>query len=269
MFIENEIEKKNKSLFNENKIIYFDTSLPATGYKNGCLHIISFTLNCIESYFNSLGYEIIDGNEIENEYNNFEALNIPKSHPARQMHDTFYLENGSLLRTHTSNMQIKIMKSNFPPFKVISLGKVYRKDSDSTHTPMFHQVEGFIVDKKISIANLKYIIVNFINFFFNKDIKYNFRSSYFPFTEPSIEVDIECFNCNRNGCNLCKYSGWIEVIGCGMIHINVLKNCNINSKVYTGIAFGIGVERLIMLKYKINDIRLYFENNIDFLSQFD
>lgn len=265
-----EINNKKKELceHKKNDNNYIDISLPSIGKKNGNIHIINSTLSHIEKYFNSIGFKIVNGNEIENEYNNFEALNIPKTHPARKMHDTFYLKNDLLLRTHTSNMQIKIMKKKTPPLKIISSGKVYRKDSDSTHTPMFHQIEGFIVDIGISISNLKYIIINFLDFFFEKNLKYNFRPSYFPFTEPSIEVDIACFNCDNNGCNLCKFTGWIEVLGCGLIHPNVLKNCEINNKKYTGLAFGLGLERLIMIKFKISDIRMYFENNLDFLKQF-
>ena len=180
------------------------------------------------------------------------------------MNDTFYITNDILLRTHTSNMQIHFMENNIPPIKIISSGKVYRKDSDSTHSPMFHQIEGLLIDKNTSIIDLKNVLINFLTYFFNKNLKYRFRSSYFPFTEPSMEVDIECIICNGNKCSLCNNTGFIEVLGCGMVHPNVLNNCSIDSKNYKGFAFGIGIERIAMIKYNIDDIKLYFENNLDF-----
>lgn len=193
---------------------------------------------------------------------------MPETHPSRNMHDTFYITDKLLLRTHTSNMQIHIMEKQKPPFKILSCGKVYRRDSDISHTPMFHQVEGFVVDDNISIANLKFILSKFLNFFFKDKITLRMRASYFPFTEPSMEIDIQCVNCLGRKCSICKHSGWVEVLGCGIIHPKVLENCNIDSKVYKGLAFGMGIERLSMIKYNIDDLRLFFENNIDFLKQF-
>lgn len=270
----NKIKNKIINILNEKPItlvktkLKIDISLPGYGFKIGKEHIINKTINKIEKYFISNGFKSINGKEIDNIYFNFDALNMNENHPSRNINETFYINNETVLRTHTSNMQIHVMKKKKPPMKIISCGKVYRKDYDSSHTPMFHQIEGFIIDKNISIANLKYLLFNFLKFFFNKNIKINFRSSYFPFTEPSMEIDIECTNCSGNKCSLCKYTGWIEVLGCGMIHNNIFKNCSIDKNIYTGFAFGMGIERLTMIKYKINDIRLYFENNIDFLEQF-
>lgn len=257
-----------KTKNNIKKSSKIDISLPGYGSKIAKKHIINKTINDIEKYFISNGFKLITGKEIDDIYFNFDALNMPVNHPSRSINETFYIDNKNVLRTHTSNMQIHVMKNKKPPMKIISCGKVYRKDYDSSHTPMFHQIEGFIIDKNISIANLKYLLFNFLKFFFYKNIKINFRSSYFPFTEPSMEIDIECINCYGKKCSLCKYTGWIEVLGCGIIHNNVLQNCSINKEIYTGFAFGMGIERLTMIKYKINDIRLYFENNIDFLEQF-
>ena len=193
---------------------------------------------------------------------------MPIDHPARNIKDTFYINDYILLRTHTSNMQIHLMKKLVPPIKVLSYGKVYRRDYDITHTPMFHQIEGLVVDVNISLGNLKFIILEFFKFFFNEPIDIKFRSSYFPFTEPSFEVDIKCVHCLGSKCYFCKNSGWLEVLGCGVVHPFILKECKINSNIYTGIAFGLGVERLTMIKHKINDIKLFFENNLDFLKQF-
>jgi len=255
--------------FKENKISdVLDVTLPGVGVEYGSNHIITKTTEEIEFFFISLGFDVLNGFEIDTDYYNFEALNMSETHPSRNIHDTFYINNHQLLRTHTSNMQIHIMENKKPPFKVISCGKVYRRDSDISHTPMFHQVEGFVVDKDISVANLKFILSNFLDFFFKGKVNIRMRSSYFPFTEPSIEIDIQCVNCMGKKCSTCKYSGWIEVLGCGIIHPNVLSNCNINNNLYRGLAFGMGIERLSMIKYRIDDLRLYFENNIDFLKQF-
>lgn len=263
------IESKNKEFFKKNIKKNIDITLPGIGFNIGTQHIINKTLKDIEFFFTKLGFNIFEGIEIDTTYYNFDALNIVKSHPARNLNDTFYISKKYLLRTHTSNMQIHIMEKKKPPLKIISYGKVYRKDYDSSHTPMFHQIEGFIIDKNISISNLKYLLFNFLKFFFNKDVIINFRSSYFPFTEPSMEIDIQCINCLGKKCIVCKYSGWIEVLGCGMINPIVLDNCNINTILYRGIAFGMGIERLAMIKYNIPDIRLFFENNIEFLKQFN
>ncbi len=235
---------------------HLDLTLPARGQRAGSLHPVTLTLREIEKLFAQTGFEVVDGPEIENNYHNFEALNIPENHPARAMHDTFYLGEDSLLRTHTSNVQIRYMAEHQPPFRIIAPGKVYRCDSDMTHTPMFHQVEGLMVDENVTFTHLKGLLEDFIHHFFSKDIKTRFRPSYFPFTEPSAEVDIMGAN------------GWLEILGCGMVHPNVLDNVGIDSNKYSGFAFGMGVERLAMLKYNIDDLRMFFENDIRFLQQF-
>lgn len=246
-----------------------DVSLPSYGMERGRLHPITNTLEDACRLFEQLGFDIIEGPEIEDEYHNFEALNIPFHHPARAMHDTFYFLDGQLLRTHTSNVQIRVMENTKPPIKLISMGKVYRCDSDLTHTPMFHQLEGLLVDYKVNFGHLISVLTDFLSCFFHKsDLKINLRPSYFPFTEPSAEVDIQCVNCNGKGCKICKHTGWLEILGCGMVHPEVLKNCNIDHELYTGWAFGLGIDRLTMLRYGINDLRLMFENDLRFLQQF-
>lgn len=250
------------------KLNDIDITLPGIGLENGRVHIINETLKKIEEYFLKFGFNVVNGYEIDTEFYNFQALNMPKSHPSRNMLETFYLNEKLLLRTHTSNMQIHFMSNNTPPFKVLSYGKVYRRDSDISHTPMFHQVEGFVVDKDISLANLKFLLTDFLSFFFNKNIEMRMRASYFPFTEPSMEVDIRCVSCMGTLCQICKYTGWIEILGCGIIHSNVFKNCGIKNEKYSGFAFGMGVERITMIKHNISDLRLFFENNIEFLNQF-
>ncbi|HFL8819451.1 MAG TPA: phenylalanine--tRNA ligase subunit alpha [Candidatus Azoamicus sp. OHIO2] len=267
-YITQKITQKYDFFLLEKSYDALDITLPGYGFEFGVKHIISTTINEIDFFFTRLGFNIYNGYEIDSTYYNFEALNMPLSHPSRNLNETFYISDDILLRTHTSNMQVHIMQSSIPPLKIISHGKVYRKDYDASHTPMFHQVEAIVIDKNISIANLKYLLFEFLQFFFKKEIKINFRSSYFPFTEPSMELDIQCINCLGKKCTLCKYSGWIEILGCGMIHSNVLTNCNIDKKKYTGLAFGLGIERLTMIKYNITDIRLYFENNLEFLKQF-
>ncbi len=270
----NKIKKKIEVFFKKKHIkkkefnYYFDITLPGVGLKIGNKHIITKTLDEIVAFFIKNGFNVINGLEIDSTKYNFELLNMPKDHPSRTLKETFYIKKELVLRTHTSNMQIHIMKNNNPPLKIISYGKVYRRDYDTSHTPMFHQLEGFIIDKNISIANLKYTLFKFIHFFFEKKIKIKFRLSYFPFTEPSMEIDIQCNICYGSKCTSCNQTGWIEVLGCGMIHKKVLTNCNINTNIYSGFAFGMGIERLIMIKYRIKDIRMCFENNIDFLKQF-
>lgn len=261
---------KNKENFfnNVNNLKNMDYTLPSRGYTLGSLHPITLTIRKIEDFFGKIGFNIVFGPEIEDEYHNFDALNISYNHPARDMHDTFYFFDNLLLRTHTSSVQIREMLNSKPPFKLISFGKVYRRDFDNTHTPMFHQVEGLIVDKDITFLYLKNLINEFINNFFQKNLVTRFRSSYFPFTEPSLEVDIECFMCFGKGCKVCSESGWIEVLGCGMVNPIVLANCNIDHEIYSGLAFGIGIDRLSMLFYNIDDLRLFFDNNIAFLKQF-
>jgi phenylalanyl-tRNA synthetase alpha chain len=246
-----------------------DVTLPGRGQTSGGLHPITTTLNRINKIFASVGFEVVEGPEIEDDYHNFEALNIPAHHPARAMHDTFYFDAHTVLRTHTSPVQIRVMESQTPPLKVIAPGRVYRCDSDITHTPMFHQVEGFLVDTDVSFADLKGVVYEFLRAFFEKDIQVRFRPSYFPFTEPSAEVDIECVICGGEGCRVCSQTGWLEVMGCGMIHPEVFKSVNIDDEKYTGFAFGMGVERLAMLRYGINDLRLFFENDLKFLQQFN
>jgi phenylalanyl-tRNA synthetase alpha chain len=246
-----------------------DVTLPGRGQTVAGLHPITTTLNRINKIFASVGFEVVEGPEIEDDYHNFEALNIPAHHPARAMHDTFYFDAHTVLRTHTSPVQIRVMESQTPPLKVIAPGRVYRCDSDITHTPMFHQVEGFLVDTDVSFADLKGVVYEFLRAFFEKDIQVRFRPSYFPFTEPSAEVDIECVMCGGEGCRVCSQTGWLEVMGCGMIHPEVFKAVNIDDEQYTGFAFGMGVERLAMLRYGINDLRLFFENDLKFLEQFN
>jgi len=246
-----------------------DVSLPGRGMANGGLHPVSRTLHRIQRIFAKAGFEIATGPEIEDDYHNFEALNIPEHHPARAMHDTFYFADGSLLRTHTSPVQIRAMENASPPFRLIAPGRVYRCDSDHTHTPMFHQVEGLLVDENVSFSNLKGLIHDFLRSFFEKeDLKLKFRPSYFPFTEPSAEVDIQCVMCQGAGCRVCSHTGWLEVLGCGMVHPKVFEFSNIDTDKYTGLAFGLGVERLAMLRYGINDLRIFFENDLRFLQQF-
>jgi phenylalanyl-tRNA synthetase alpha chain len=245
-----------------------DVSLPGRGQQNGGLHPVTRTLQRIESLFTQLGFEIAEGPEIEDDYHNFEALNIPESHPARAMHDTFYFDEHTVLRTHTSPVQVRVMAERKPPLRVIAPGRVYRCDSDLTHTPMFHQVEGLLVDNSVTFADLKGIIDEFLRQFFEKDLPVRFRPSYFPFTEPSAEVDIQCVMCGGDGCRVCSHTGWLEVLGCGMVHPKVLAHVNIDSEEFTGFAFGMGVERLAMLRYGVNDLRLFFENDLRFLRQF-
>ena len=245
-----------------------DVTLPGRGQTTSGLHPVTITLRRIAKIFASVGFDVVEGPEIEDDYHNFGALNIPEHHPARAMHDTFYFDPHTVLRTHTSPVQIRVMESEQPPLKVIAPGRVYRCDSDLTHTPMFHQVEGFLVDKDVSFADLKGVVFEFLRAFFEKDIQVRFRPSYFPFTEPSAEVDIECVMCGGEGCRVCSHTGWLEVMGCGMIHPEVFKSVNIDHQQFSGFAFGMGVERLAMLRYGINDLRMFFENDLKFLQQF-
>ena len=247
-----------------------DITLPGRGIGKGGLHPVTQTLSRIEALFHSVGFSVASGPEIETDFYNFTALNIPENHPARAMHDTFYVDNGNLLRTHTSPVQIHYMQNNEPPIKVIAPGRVYRCDSDVTHTPMFHQVEGLWIDENANFSALKGILADFMaNFFERDDLPVRFRPSFFPFTEPSAEMDIGCVICDGKGCRVCSHTGWLEVLGCGMVHPNVLKHVDIDSEQYTGFAFGLGVERLTMLRYGVNDLRLFFENDLRFLKQFN
>lgn len=247
-----------------------DVTLPGRGQQAGGLHPVTRTMERIEELFSQMGFEVATGPEIEDEFHNFEALNIPETHPARAMHDTFYFPDGRLLRTHTSPVQVRTMKEKAPPLRVIAPGRVYRCDSDITHTPMFHQIEGFMVDENVSFTDLKAILIDFLQKFFEQDdLSVRFRPSYFPFTEPSAEADIECVMCGGEGCRVCSHTGWLEVLGCGMVHPNVFKSVEIDSEKYIGFAFGMGVERLAMLRYGVNDLRLFFENDLRFLKQFN
>lgn len=245
-----------------------DLTLPGRRPQTGKLHPVTQIMNEVCSIFESLGFSVAEGPDIEHDHYNFEALNIPAHHPARDMHDTFYVSDSILLRTHTSPMQARIMETQQPPLRVIAPGKVYRCDSDITHTPMFHQVEGFLVDRDVSFADLKGVLTIFTQKMFDKDLELRFRPSFFPFTEPSAEVDIACVICGGSGCRVCKRTGWLEILGAGMIDPEVFKKVGYDPEVYSGFAFGLGIERIAMLKYGIDDIRLYYENDLRFLSQF-
>jgi phenylalanyl-tRNA synthetase alpha chain len=245
-----------------------DLSIPGRAIPFGRLHPVTQIMDEVCSIFVGLGFAVAEGPDVELDYYNFEALNIPKHHPARDMHDTFYINESILLRTHTSPMQIRAMENEKPPLRMIAPGKVYRCDSDITHTPMFHQVEGFLVDHKVSFADLKGVLTVFCQKMFDKDIGLRFRPSFFPFTEPSAEVDIGCVICRGKGCRVCKQTGWLEILGAGMIDPEVLKMVGYDPEEYSGFAFGLGIERIAMLRYGIDDIRLFYENDLRFLGQF-
>ncbi|MBM68615.1 MAG: phenylalanine--tRNA ligase subunit alpha [Haliea sp.] len=277
----NVVKQELQALINERKVALeaaalaeqlgretLDVTLPGRGQSTGGIHPVTRTIERMEDFFAAVGFEVVEGPEIEDDYHNFEALNIPAHHPARAMHDTFYVDSTTVLRTHTSPVQVRVMENNQPPLRVICPGRVYRCDSDLTHTPMFHQVEGLLVDERSSFADLKGLIEDFLRVFFEKDLSVRFRPSYFPFTEPSAEVDIQCVNCAGAGCRVCSQTGWLEVMGCGMVHPRVLEGSGIDPERYTGFAFGMGVERLAMLRYGVNDLRLFFENDLRFLEQF-
>ncbi len=276
----NSVKKELESLFHTKKqslntssaasddSSVIDLSLPGRKPETGKLHPVTQIMNEVCAIFESLGFSVAEGPDVEHDHYNFEALNIPAHHPARDMHDTFYISDSILLRTHTSPMQARIMETQQPPLRVIAPGKVYRCDSDITHTPMFHQVEGFLVDKNVSFADLKGVLTIFTQKMFDKKLELRFRPSFFPFTEPSAEVDIACVICNGKGCRVCKHTGWLEILGSGMIDPEVFKKVGYDPEVYSGFAFGLGIERIAMLKYGIDDIRLYYENDLRFLSQF-
>ena len=246
-----------------------DVTLPGRNVEEGGLHPVTMVKQRIESFFKSVGYGVVEGPEIEDDYHNFEALNIPQHHPARAMHDTFYFDPNILLRTHTSPVQVRTMEQREPPFRIICPGRVYRVDSDLTHTPMFHQIEGLLIDKESSFADLKGTIVEFLQVFFEKELKVRFRPSYFPFTEPSAEVDVQCVQCAGKGCRVCSNTGWLEVMGSGMVHPRVLEYSGIDPEEYSGFAFGMGVDRFAMLRYGVDDLRLFFDNDLRFLRQFN
>jgi phenylalanyl-tRNA synthetase alpha chain len=245
-----------------------DITLPGRRQNFGSIHPVTKTRERLQALFTQMGFSTVDGPEIEDDYHNFAALNIPDLHPARAMQDTFYFADGMLLRTHMSPVQIRVMESTPPPLRIIAMGRVYRRDFDLTHTPMFHQLEGMMIDEKVSFADLKGMLIHFLQKFFEAPVPIRFRASYFPFTEPSAEVDIGCLNCASRGCRICKNTGWLEVLGCGMIHPDVLTMAGIDSERYTGWAFGLGIDRLTMLRYGITDLRSLFENDLRFLKQF-
>ncbi len=257
-------EKKNLVLLKER----VDITLPGRGIRLGGEHPVTQVMEEIVSIFERMGFDVAEGPEVELDYYNFEALNIPKDHPARDMQDTFYISDEVVLRTHTSPVQIRVMEKQKPPVKIIAPGKVYRCDSDVSHTPMFHQIEGLLVDEHITFGDLKGVLTEFARLTFGSNTGVRFRPSFFPFTEPSAEVDIECVICGGKGCRVCKNSGWLEILGCGMVDPEVFKSVGYDPEQYTGFAFGMGIERITMLKFGINDIRLFFENDIRFLRQF-
>jgi phenylalanyl-tRNA synthetase alpha chain len=271
--IENGFEKKlrsikedkwNKALFKER----LDATLPGRGFHIGAKHPVTQVMEEIIGIFERMGFQVEEGPEVELDYYNFEALNIPRDHPARDMQDTFYISEGIVLRTHTSPVQIRVMERQKPPVKIIAPGKVYRCDSDVSHTPMFHQVEGLLVDEQVTFGDLKGVLTEFARIVFGEDLNVRFRPSFFPFTEPSAELDIECVICGGKGCRVCKDTGWLEILGCGMVDPEVFKSVNYDPSKCSGFAFGLGIERIAMLKFGINDIRLFFENDIRFLRQF-
>lgn len=273
-FLNNEIDMKKSELLAElqNKQLkeeVIDVTMPGKTPDIGSLHPFTKTLNEFKEIFIGLGFEVAEGPEVETDYYNFEALNIPKNHPARDTQDTFYIEDNIVLRTQTSPMQVRVMENKKPPIRIIAPGIVYRSDaSDATHSPVFHQIEGLVVDKGVTMCDLKGVLEEFAHEIYGNDTKVKFRPSFFPFTEPSVEVDVTCSECGGKGCRVCKGSGWIEILGAGMVHPNVLRSCGIDPDEYSGFAFGIGLDRLTTTRYKISDIRLLFENDKRFLDQF-
>lgn len=273
--IEAKIEEDSKSIARKLqaeklKAEKIDVTLPGKAKVLGSRHPLTVVLDDIKDIFIGMGFDIVDGPEVEKDYYNFEALNIPKDHPARDTQDTFYINENIVLRTQTSPVQVRVMEKQQPPIRIISPGRVFRSDAvDATHSPLFHQIEGLVVDKGVSFADLKGTLEIFIKQLYGEDSVVRFRPHHFPFTEPSAEVDVQCFNCHGAGCPLCKGEGWIEILGCGMVHPKVLETCNIDPEVYSGFAFGLGLERIAMRRYNINDLRLFFENDIRFLKQFD
>lgn len=246
-----------------------DVTLPGSKQEIGKKHPLTIVLDEIKEIFIGMGFEIAQGPEVELDYYNFEALNVPKDHPARDTQDTFYINDNVVLRTQTSPMQIRTMENQKPPIRILAPGRVYRSDAvDATHSPLFHQIEGLVVDKNITMSDLKGTLEVFVKRLYGEDSVVRFRPHHFPFTEPSAEMDVQCFNCHGEGCPLCKGEGWIEILGCGMVHPKVLKNCGIDPEEYSGFAFGMGLERIVMRRYNINDLRLFFENNVRFLNQF-
>ncbi len=273
-FIENDLVKraaelKEAELKKRLEAETIDVTMPGKRHETGTQHPLSGVLEEIKEIFVGMGFDIVEGPEVEYDYYNFEALNIPKDHPARDTQDTFYINDNIVLRTQTSPVQVRVMEKQKPPIRVISPGRVYRSDAlDATHSPLFHQIEGLVVDKGISFADLKGTLETFIKRLYGEDSVVRFRPHHFPFTEPSAEVDVQCFNCHGEGCRLCKGEGWIEILGCGMVHPKVLSNCGIDPEVYSGFALGMGLERVVMRRYAIDDIRMFYENDVRFLKQF-
>lgn len=273
-YIEGAIESKKAQLAQKKqqeqlKAEKIDVTLPGNKITLGAKHPLSIVLDEIKEIFVGMGFEIVEGPEVEYDYYNFEALNIPKDHPARDTQDTFYINDNILLRTQTSSVQVRVMEKQKPPIRIISPGRVYRSDAvDATHSPLFHQIEGLVVDKGITFADLKGTLEIFVRRLYGEDSVVRFRPHHFPFTEPSAEVDVQCFSCHGEGCRLCKGEGWIEILGCGMVHPKVLANCGIDPEVYSGFALGMGLERVVMRRYGIDDMRLFFENDVRFLKQF-
>lgn len=268
LFAAREEELKAKELSEKYASEKIDVTMPARFAGTGSVHPVTLVRRELIDIFAGMGFDVFEGPEIEKDYYNFQALNIPADHPARDMQDTFFITGEYLLRSQTSSGQIRVMENKKPPIKVLSPGRVYRSDSDATHSPMFHQMEGLVVDKGITLNDLKGLLDEFARRMFNSDTKTRLRPSYFPFTEPSVEVDLSCSNCGGKGCRICKGTGWIEVLGAGMVNRRVLENCGVDPDVYTGFAFGMGLERIAMIKYGINDIRLMFEGDVRFLKQF-
>ncbi|MCX7715641.1 MAG: phenylalanine--tRNA ligase subunit alpha [Clostridia bacterium] len=273
-FLEKEIEEKKADISAKLQEIrlrseIIDVTMPGKKREIGKLHPLTQVMDEIKDIFIGMGFEIAEGPEVEYDYYNFEALNIPKNHPARDTQDTFYIEDNIVLRTQTSPIQVRVMEKQRPPIRIIAPGKVYRSDAvDATHSPVFHQIEGLVVDKGVTMADLKGTLEAFIKSLYGEEAKVRFRPHHFPFTEPSAEVDVSCFICGGEGCRVCKGEGWIEILGCGMVHPKVLSNCGIDPEEYSGFAFGLGLERVAMRRYDIDDLRLFFENDLRFLRQF-
>ncbi|MEG0570285.1 MAG: phenylalanine--tRNA ligase subunit alpha [Oscillospiraceae bacterium] len=262
-------DMKALEIANRLKSEKLDVTMPGKKIEVGKPHPLSIVMDEIKDIFLGMGFDMVKGPEVEYDHYNFEALNIPKDHPARDTQDTFYITENILLRTQTSPVQIRVMEKNEPPIRILSPGRVYRSDAvDATHSPLFHQIEGLVVDKGITMADLKGTLEIFVKKLYGEDAVVRFRPHHFPFTEPSAEVDIMCFNCHGEGCKLCKSEGWIEILGCGMVHPKVLQNCNIDPEIYSGFAFGMGLERVVMRRFKIDDLRMFYENDLRFLSQF-
>lgn len=273
-FLEEQVESRKAALESQaenDKILKetIDVTMPGTRLAQGKKHPLTTVLDDLKDIFIGMGFSIAEGPEVELDYYNFEALNLPKDHPARDTQDTFYIDEDVLLRTQTSSVQIRVMETQKPPIRIIAPGRVYRSDAvDATHSPVFHQIEGLVIDKNITMADLKGTLETFVHKLYGKDTRLRFRPHHFPFTEPSAEVDISCFNCGGKGCNVCKGEGWIEILGCGMVHPKVLRICGIDPEEYSGFAFGIGLERVAMFHYDISDMRLFYENDVRFLDQF-